>query len=609
MMTQASPPLLTVARPSGALLPQLVKAGKRSLALAPDCPLVASDSHDRIRFPNQRPRQARARTRWNLSLEVGPITHRILAFPIFLLVLFGLTVAGCGDSGPVSLDEEEDPIARFDLPLNAGGIGLIIDVRPMFRNGYSPTEAEVTFQDHSTRDTILEIDQRTNVAVLSIPNDSLSEDEKTAFASGVATNIAIREGNQLELANQSYDQLVLDNSNRPLTLQTDSPFVPRPVIIDDGKPYLVQQEDTFSQINKDLLQSFDSRTIGTGFYDLENPNPAQQFFFSSVSNSDAYVIGQNTGTPTHWCVMVGSSAFTPPGVDARFLELLTSCNAPADTAVLVLEQDDDGWVRLRLQSTGEYVELKDGEVLLADPDPNTFAEASRFRVISDIIAWTLVDRGTHFSQPILPPAQLDFAYQGNLINCSAATLTETVGQTKTRTRTTTFGTSESLELFSSTSIKVGMKIATAVEASPTGGTFDKTTLSSETSTEVEFSTSNTYTTGNTFEESSSVTEEVSRTRLVEIPPQTAIRVSDFVRTFENVVTPFTQAIRVTGRYKDDDTALSGLDISTQLLFSFFGGVVTEVGVDYVDVSIRGEAETDQFFEAETTAQDIEEACG
>lgn len=518
------------------------------------------------------------------------------------LLGLGLMLAGCSDSGPVALDEEAGPEADLDVPLNAGSIGLVIDVRSMFRKGYIPTEAEVKFQDQSALDTTLEIDPLTNLAILSIHNDSLTEDQKTAFAAGVATSIVIRDEGQAELVNFD-DQLVLDDSNRPLRLHTELPYIPRPVVIEEDKPYLLQLEGrdglVAQPMNRDGVEPDSAYVID---------DVSQQFYFTPVQGSeDTYFIENITprccGDPdrvAQWGIIDDDP------VGTRWLRF-DEPGALVPRADLVLEQDEDGWVKMRLKDTQEYLVYDanvpgQGMVMTLTMD-----EPDRFRIISDNIAWTIADRGTAFEQPIMPPARLDFAYRARLINCSAATLTETIGRTQTRTRTTTFGTSESLQLFASASIRVGTKVGAEVGVDVSGLAEVKATA--EVSTEIEFSTSLTYATGNTFETSTSVTDEVSRTREIAMPPYTAVQVSDFVRTIENVVIPFTQVFRVRGRYRDDDIALSGPEVATQMLFNLLEGVIPQVGGDYVDISIRGKAVTDQFFEAETTVTDVPGACG
>src|SRR5690606_7287488 len=94
-------------------------------------------------------------------------------------------------------------------------------------------------------------------------------------------------------------------------------------------------------------------------------------------------------------------------------------------------------------------------------------ESSRFRLISDNINWVLADRGTMFHDPIVPPAQLDFAYKATIRNCSQATLSETGGRAESRVMTSETKTSESFQVFSSdqlgVSVKVGVEVGAGVE--------------------------------------------------------------------------------------------------------------------------------------------------
>ena len=45
-----------------------------------------------------------------------------------------------------------------------------------------------------------------------------------------------------------------------------------------------------------------------------------------------------------------------------------------------------------------------------------------------------------------------------------------------------------------------------------------------------------------------------------------------------------------------------------MLFNFVTAVFSEIGPDFVDISIRGHAEMDTVFEATTDVSDIEGAC-
>ncbi|MCH7681969.1 ETX/MTX2 family pore-forming toxin [candidate division KSB1 bacterium] len=240
-------------------------------------------------------------------------------------------------------------------------------------------------------------------------------------------------------------------------------------------------------------------------------------------------------------------------------------------------------------------------------------DPSRFRLISDI-AWQVADRGTVFNQPNMPPAKLDFAYKATLINCSAATLEESIGRSEQRTTTTTVGTSESLQLFASVArsldVKVGISVTAeiGIDIKMVAEASVAATVSSEVSIGSQYTTSQTTSSEKTWSGSESITTEVSRIRTLTLPPFTALEAWDAVKTIRNVRVPFTQVLRITATSKDDGSALSGREIQTLMLFNFVGGVVSRVGADFIDISFRGHATIDQMFESTTNVQEIPGAC-
>lgn len=61
-------------------------------------------------------------------------------------------------------------------------------------------------------------------------------------------------------------------------------------------------------------------------------------------------------------------------------------------------------------------------------------------------------------------------------------------------------------------------------------------------------------------------------------------------------------------YYDGTEALTGEDISSQLLANQFGGVNTNIESDYVEISIRGTAHINKFFETESQVNEILGEC-
>lgn len=546
------------------------------------------------------------------------LPKRSLAIALVGGFLFLISLSGCGgDDAAVGLDEVEIPDEveitaeiSTDIATDDGDVGVVIDVRDIFRKGYVATTAEITFQDYPEFSATLDIDPTTSLAILSIDTDSLTEGELTAFAAGVVANIVITDAGQVVLADFDDDALVLDNFNLPLSISTDLEYVRRPMALRQDLPYLLQLEGRNGLVAQPMFRDGVEPDVAFVIDDVE-----QQFYFTPVQGSDdTYFIENITprgfGDPdrvAQWRVIDDDP------VGTRWLIFSEADFIPR--ADLVLEQDEDGWVKMRLKETQEYLVFDanvpgQGMVMRLTMD-----EPDRFRLISDDIAWQLTDRGTVFNQPIMGPARLDFAYKATLRNCSGATLTQTIGRSEQRTRTTTVGTSESLQLFASATLSLDVKIGFSVTAKVgvdiqgIGEAGSEVTQSAEVSVGTSVTTSVTKSSENTWSASQSTTTEVSESITLTLPPFTALEAYNAVKTIDNVRVPFTQVLRITATDKDDGSALSGREIQSQMLFNFVGGVVRTVGDDHIDIGFRGQATIDQLFESTTDVFELAGACG
>lgn len=233
---------------------------------------------------------------------------------------------------------------------------------------------------------------------------------------------------------------------------------------------------------------------------------------------------------------------------------------------------------------------------------NSLGNAGRFRLISGNIEWNVEDKGTVYHQPIMPAAEIDFAYEATIRNCTSGTLTETVGNTQSRTAIQTISSSEGLELFGSATATVGVTVGAEIGGDVYGGT-----ASVEASASISLTASATRSTENTIATADEISVEVSRSRSLEVPPFTGVEVFDAVRSVKDARIPFTQVLRLTAAYTNGDP-LSGDEIMTQMKFNFVEGVPIEIGDDFVDVSLRGDIDINQMFEVETGANDLPGAC-
>jgi hypothetical protein len=131
--------------------------------------------------------------------------------------------------------------------------------------------------------------------------------------------------------------------------------------------------------------------------------------------------------------------------------------------------------------------------------------------------------------------------------------------------------------------------------------------------DVEVSAGYTYTTSSTntsteYWESTETSEvEISREREIQIGPNLAVEAYDAVQTISNVRLPFTKKFRI--KAKDSEgTVFNGEEIRFQLYSNRFEGVVTDVGADYVDFTIKGTTSIDRMMEVDTRVTEIEGGC-
>ncbi len=514
-------------------------------------------------------------------------------FVFLLLIVLVLMIGSCkkDDAKPKTTNTEAD------FNLDDGNRGIVIDTREIFRKGYIPASAVITFQDFTDFNTTIDVDQQTSIAKFELQNKSLSDDQKTAFTNGVQVKIDILDGSGKLLESYSDSRLEVDDSNKPLALSTGKPFIIKPLNLKEGIPYLLQLEGTDG-----LLTS----TASDGFVinSYVNDNPDQQFYFVPSGGNDTYMIDHlGYGEGTHMFLEEEYSFFNLGG-DAVSLP-------PDGPAKFVFEQDDDGWIRIRIKDTDKYVYLRNSEgyELLAD-NSGTY---NRFRIISDNINWHVEDKGTHFNQPIIPPVKLDFAYNATLKNCSSAELSEEVGKSESKTRTTTMSTTEGLQLFSSETEKLGVKVGVEVTAK-VGADLEvvdeseEVKVSEELSYDYTYTSSKTSTEENTWTESTTESDAVSRVRTLNLEPYSAVEVYDAIKSVENVITPFTQVLRISGEYKKDGQTLTGAELVTQMQFNFVSGIITTIEDDYIEVTIRGHSVMDELFQAVTEVYDIPGAC-
>lgn len=498
-------------------------------------------------------------------------------------------------------------IPSDELEVDEGSVGLVVDTRSMFKKGYIPATVDVVLEGaFASYSDSLTVDPDTSLATLEIENEDLTSDEITTLGEGINVTITVRNADGDQLGSYSGKEPV-DDSNRPLSVDTSlGPNYPETTIT-PGQPYLLQVVDGGSSYDQWIFQAAGGATseVTENMIVSENYNLIVDAAFSYLVEfyfeeaPDGYYIkglnGDEEDTYLHWesdGQLISSGDATLPSEDFKrddyVFELLWT-----DSGLLVISPK--GGNPFAASDTGSEVQIVEG---------TGSGDALSVRIFAANIEWSVEDRGTRYNRPIRPPAKLDFAFNSILRNCSSGRLTETVENSKEVTRSLTTASEESFELYSST--EESISVTSTVEV---GGGFKGISASASVSATGSYSytTASTSATTNTWEETNSETNSVTISREVELEPFTAVEVYNAIATYENIRIPFVQTLRVRGKY-DGVAPLSGEEIVFQLLGNLFGGVVSVVGTEYVDVQVRGTAEIANFYDAQAGVAQIADPC-
>lgn len=550
-----------------------------------------------------------------------------ITYFILLLMTLNLFIFGCTDveiivpEAVTTEDLTNRPIDTTELKfeLNKGSIGLIIETREIYRKGYFPTEATISFDKYPELNKTMEIDKYSNIAIFSVHVDSITEATKLDFIEGVNTKILIEyDGNEL-VAFQ--DNIIIDASNRVLNLRTEKKALITPLNLREEIPFLLIIEGQNGLLRKDGAFGDDgndgdpSHAI-KGFNPEIEIMPAEKFYFKKV-NENRYKIRYGEayeGTKLDENYTWGWMGVKEINIDNEEVALMdVGIDQAAEFEII---QDDEGWITFKLKVTNDlqglsedykntYMALnkKENRLIFQKDNPG-----SRMRIVTDV-DWEVDDLGFEYQAPIIGPVRLDFAFRSVLTNCSSAQLTEEVGRVETKSRTTTFTTSESLEIFASVEYsaeingsvtaggEVGVPLVANGSVEATAGFTSGYSITTSATAKVE----------RAFKTTETTTIEVSRIRTIVLPPFTVVDVYDAVKSVDNILIPYVTKLKISGKFKNG-LQLSGNDIVTQLRNNVFSGIISEVNEDYVIITLKGNAVMNSLFQSSTGVRDIPDGC-
>ena len=112
-------------------------------------------------------------------------------------------------------------------------------------------------------------------------------------------------------------------------------------------------------------------------------------------------------------------------------------------------------------------------------------------------------------------------------------------------------------------------------------------VTGEVSAGLEVSVEASKTTTVSSERSELETNTFFSNRTVTIPAGSASLVYDAYQTYSNVRVPYAKRLLLKGDHSTENEALSGLEIATQLYVTNFSGVITNIGSDLVEITLKG----------------------
>lgn len=546
-----------------------------------------------------------------------------------IVLMLCLAVLACSKDDDNNQNENNadldlsEGITTADLNTYKGQIGISISARDLAVKGYAPATATFTVsEEHNTIEETIEFDEDINVAQFSLEAEGLSQERRDELEDGVIVSVDIKDENDSVLATQTYTNVRFQAN--PNSLDINAEALPDSFIHlkfrERVKHYIQIVEADGSSDNSAMFVNFSS--------DLETWVQQRNGYDFNDDNTGIklhqFVLYEIPGQPGVFAISANVTGNNPLLIKIFNNTLIQEDSINPENYDLSLLDDHSKFRIVKNPSNGLYT-LR----TLASDTPlrkNTDSGATRFndlnntndpilyvRILTLDIDWTVTSLDTRHLPPILPAPVSDFAFNTKYTNCSQGVGSDTKMVTHTETKIFTVSFEESLSMTSRNSQTTTSTIGMSANASFFGVGFEvssENSISNTTETEI----TNTSTQGN----EESISEEIvySTTRFIEVNPGTATNVYDAYQVYQNIRVPFIQRYEIRGSYINDPTVdpvagpLTGEEIATQYLQSnaINGGIITEFGTDYIEVTIRGTNTLADVYETISRAEDADPNC-
>ena len=545
----------------------------------------------------------------------------------FLAVFFALliTTAGCKKNMPPDNQgtgqiTSKDGITAADLVTYKGDIGLVLDARDIQKKGYTPTTIQVEVKASSGNfNKTIALNPYTFMGEIRFPVDSLPAAVQTDLKQGVEVTAKVLDASGTALTSETFTKQSFQSNPSPLTVSADalaekntSASVPENTVVN---MQFIENGAPGSQVVYNITGGGDDYVyllrLGEGDYN-NTGNPfaqAGQYVFQKIpGTTNTYAIknlksGLYMRINRHWKLYTYSKQVVMDDLNWNFPTDFINGNTDARFVIKKVSKYGYGLEsvqgeKIMIGSVGGF-----GKFLMIN-EPGATPFETRF--ISMNYDWNIESIETQYLQPILPAAKSGFSFNSTLVNCGEGSLKQTIGNSKTVETNTTVGWKESISVMSSYTNSVSVKAGMDVSASFFG---NGATYSVEVTGGYECTNQNGKETNNWTETSTKTSETFFSQREVTVPSKSASLVYDAFQSFDNIQVNLVQRLRVRATEHTTGQKMTGEEIATQFFGNRFKGVITEIGADYIEVTIRGVATLDKVFKSKSEVKSVPPNCG
>lgn len=532
------------------------------------------------------------------------------------------TVDGC----PVNIDGGELEVGAGvnpeDLNPYQGDIGIVVDAREIAKKGYKPVKVMLDIDANSgDYSQTINLNEFALMGQILLTIEDLSEAALEELQDGVQVEATVLDEVGSIIWSESLSKLSFQSNPLPSTikangladLNTDVDLIP-------NTPYYIQRvvdgvpssSAVFQRISSQPgLDSPDGILSTTSTLDFTGDEDNALFYFEEVPDKPNHFNIKHVGTNSY---LKKVRRLVSLGPNENIVPILNVVETGHNSPQLLNHQ-----FIIRKVNSGEYrmtdafnvpIQVTTGVGLTLDTTQDYLIDATQditFRFVPMNIDWKIenISGGTEYLQPILPAATTNFSFNSTLINCGQGSLEQSIESAEAKTTTTTVGWEESVSITSTHSAGATVAMGLEVEGKFFG---NGAKYSADISASYDYTNTNTTTNTNWQEATGTTTRTHLTTRTVTVPAKTAVLVYDVFQSYVGVKVNVVRRLRVKANEHDSGVPLTGEQISTQFHFNNFQGHISEVGADYVEITLRGVATMDEIFESQSDVQEVDPMC-